>query len=144
MDFLFLNAEYCLAFIALLVKATLQSHFPVLVSSSSLSLVMKGCLLICFLIFCLSWISLSSCLLDSVCTSPRLSSDCWISHLPCPVGYYSPEPDHLCAWLLFCFTCLPVFWPCLFLTMSVNKALQVDPYVSCLIRPVTLMCCFAG
>ncbi len=148
MDFLFLIAEYCLAFIALIVIATLRSQLPFLVSSSSLSLVMSCCLIVCFLIFFLSSISLSSCLLDSVCTSPGLSSGCWITRLPCPVGYCFPETDHVCPWITLlsrlCHTCLLVFWPCLFLTMSVNKALQMDPYVSRLVRPVTLMCCLAG
>ncbi len=134
MDFLFLIAEYCLAFIALLVIATLRSQLPFLFSSSSLSLVMSCCLIVCFLIFFLSSISLSSCLLDSVCTSPGLSSGCWITHLPYPVGYCFPETDHVCPWITLLrqkiyinkWTCaIPVcwcfdpacFWPCLLIKL---------------------------
>ncbi len=41
--------------------------------------------------------------------------------------------------LLFC---LLVFWPCLFLTISVNEALQKDPYISQPVHSITVICSF--
>ncbi len=94
MDLLFLIAEYCLAFIALLVIATLWSQFPVLVSSSSysLSLVTSCCLIVCFLIFCLSWISLSSVLGLLFCLACAIPV-CWC---------FDPACFWPCLWIKLC------------------------------------------
>ncbi len=36
-----------------------------------------------------------------------------------------------------CHICLPLFDPACVLTMCINKSLHIDPYASCLVRPVT-------
>ncbi len=156
MDFLFLSAEYCLAFITVLVLVTLPSHsvcvfclvfciyhspsvscftepFLVSVSSFSLSLVFLCCLVV-------SWINLLPAVSDTVrlnyCSRYR------ITPLVKPSGYCPPIEDHAC-WLEYSSVLSSIYlfatvWTRPVMTMPLsNKALQMDPHASHLVGPVT-------
>ncbi len=113
MDFLFLIAEYCLAFIALLVIATLRSQFPVLVSNSKSSHVV--------LPYCLSpdllpVLDFPLVLLFGLCL--YLAWIIWLLDYPfaSPSGLCSPSFDP-CLSLDYSFV-LPVLYLCCCLTLA--------------------------
>ncbi len=118
--------------------------FLVSVSYFSLSLVFSCCLVVWFLILCLvSWINPFAFLLDSVCPCLDHCSCTWITPLVKPSGYCSPIEDH--ARLLeysFVLPSIYLFAICstlpVFLTMSINKSLHMDPHASRLVGSVTL------
>ncbi len=83
MDFLFLSAEYCIAYI--LAIATLRSPR----SCYSLALLVFSCLIPAHV----SWINPLPCHSDFVCTLLDYCLCTWIISLPCPVGYCSPIAD---------------------------------------------------
>ncbi len=150
MDFLFLSAEYCLAFSTLQVLATYQAFrvcftepFLVFISYFSLSLVFFICLVVWLLIVCLVyWINP----LPSFWT---LFAPAWtivrvpglrLSSSPLDIVRRSKTtPVYLCTYLS-CpqYTCLPFvrpclcFWPCLIIKAHISgTALQwFESYLS--------------
>ncbi len=113
MDFLFLSAESCIAYI--LAIATLQSPLSCYILALPVLIPAR-----------FSWINPLPCRSDSVCTSFGL--------LLVYLDYLSVLPFYrrttLALGLLFflvIYTCFPVFDPCLILITTSNKAL---PHIS--------------
>ncbi len=79
----------------------------------------------CLQVYSLSWIALSSCRFDSVCTSLDHCLWTWINSLVKPFGYCSPIEDCSCLLEYSClafYTCLPFVRPCLFWPFLLIKA----------------------
>ncbi len=83
---------------------------------------------------------LTLCLAVRTLFAPRLDycSSTWIISLPCPVEYCSPIVAlGLLSALSVSYLFADVFDPACFVTMSINKSLQMDPHASRLVGSVT-------
>ncbi len=127
MDFLFLSAEYCIAYI--LAIATLQS--PLSCYSLALPVLIPACV---------SLINPFPCRSDSVCTSFGLLLVYldYLSALPCWIFFADRRPMLAVGLLFVCpyiyiYIYIYLFDPCLFPITPSNKALQMDPHASHLV-----------
>ncbi len=131
-----MSAQYCIVFITLIAIATLQSPSHSLALPCVFSCVLTPAHVFWIYPFALPF---GLCLhLDWIIALvpglPLLSS-------PLDIVRRSPTTPVYLSTLLSCslYTCLLFVRPCLLLTMPVNKSLHLDPHVSRLVRPVTIV-----